>query len=237
MALPVPIPLTLTKRVIISVVLLVVGLGVCRFLVVLAVTIYTALKLLGRSLQMFVQGLEPWGIFIASAGLVVALFGFTVEMEDRQSERIFRAWQVVYQAARAPIAEGSPGNSETTRAVSDREQYTPTSVRQALEYLNRRFSGLWCDEAVGRLFLHLTGSSERMCVIPRKRRESFASLSLSSLNLSGADLAGADLRRTDLRATNLDKADLRDADLLVTAQGVRSTRRPRRQGEVRRWHR
>ena len=171
-------------------------------------TLWVTLKAMGQICLVahkFVSAFEPWGIFVAIFGLVITSIGFMVELEDRQSERIIRAWEsVLTTTARIPI--------------SDVESVPRSSLRQSLEYLNRQFQGRWCHDYVRRLSVYFTGNYRRHCIFPDKRRESLSGLSLTGLDLSRADLRDADLqsatlRNTVLRAAHLDRAKLTEADL------------------------
>ena len=132
------------------------------------------------------------------AAVVATLMGFmvtfTVDLEDRQSERTFRAWQVV-------------------RGFENREGGAAgSSLREALQFLNREFDGALCIPPVGWISDYLTGN-RRECVFPRKNRESLAELEARRTNLTGADLSGADLSGADLTHADLSGADLSGADL------------------------
>ena len=163
-----------------------------------------------------VRGFEPWGIvftgigvFLTGLGVAIALVTIMVELEDRQAERIFRAWQVMLT---------EPAGS---------------SQREAAEYLNREFDGFMCRSWVNSLSIRLTGNSRRGCLIPKKERELLAGIRAASANLTGvnlpnaflpvanltgaillgADLTGADLTDADLPGANLTDANLTRADL------------------------
>ena len=97
---------------------------------------------------------EPWGIILTLIGLVIALITVVVDLEDRQSERTFRAWQVV-------------------REYEDRAGAPGSSLREALQFLNREFDGAWCGFLVSWTSQRLTGN-RRECLFPRKVGESLA---------------------------------------------------------------
>ena len=122
-------------------------------------------------------------------GVVIALITILVELEDRQSERTFTAWQVV--------RAGAVGSSH----------------REAVEYLNREFAGFLCEGWVNSISRLLTGNRRRECLIPKKERESLAGLQAAGADLAGADLTDADLMIADLTGANLTGADLTGADL------------------------
>ena len=151
-----------------------------------------------------------------------------LELEDRQSERIFRAWEVVITASSSPGTRGA--------RVDGRQLYAAdTSARQALEFLNRDFSGRFCGSVVGIVSEATTGNSRRTCVFPRKRRESFNGMRLARMNLEGAWLPGAELTfgyldQVNFEGANLQKAILRHAVLTRARLRDADLRRARLQG-------
>ena len=166
-----------------------------------------------------VRGFEPWGIFLVFVGLFFSLVGFMLEVDDRQSERIFRAWEIVFDV--------HDFDDEISQDMGS------SALRQALEYLNRDFGGEWCWDIVEDASVYLAGHPYRNCVFPRKNGESFARISLPRMDLTGialphADLRGAtlhdailndayligtDLRGAEMQGTEIRNADLRDAEL------------------------
>ena len=152
---------------------------------------------------------EPWGVLCAFVGVIVASVGLMIDLEDRQSARVFRAWEVVLIATASP-PEASPDNS------APQVRRTGSSTRQAMQYLNRQFAGAGCFWWVTTLSKQLTGNDHRGCIFPAKQREALVSLSLSYSNLSNARLRSAELARSALRGTDLATADLRDANLQNT---------------------
>ena len=146
-------------------------------------------KCIGRRSHRFVHKFEPWGIILTLVGLVIALIAIVIDLEDRQSERTFRAWQVVWgfeSHVRESNANPHPGTFGS-------------ALRQALEFLNRKSDG----------FLY---------VIPKKHKESLAGFrgrraNLSSISLTDADLTGTDLTRANLTGADLTGANLTGADL------------------------
>ena len=158
-------------------------------------------------LNRWVHTFEPWGIFLTFIGLLVALIGLMIDLEDRQSERIFRAWGVVLSVTTTPLN----ASSDTQIAAS-----AGSSVRQALQYLNRDFTGRGCFGWVAFLSEFLTGNNARGCIFPEKDRESLRNLSiphavLEDIELSHAELSGAILRKVDLYGAKLQHADLENA--------------------------
>ena len=185
--------------------------------------VWKAAKQVGLGLHRFIRGFEPWGVLIAIVGLFVTMLGFMIELEDRQSERIFRAWEVVLQATREASEIEQIDVRDTDHLYRKYSTTSGSSVRQALEYLNRDFSGRWCLEGIKNVSIYFTGNMGRTCVFPRKRRENFDNITLRFINLSQAalrhasfgraDLRGADLTGADLQLANLQVADMRGADL------------------------
>ena len=115
-----------------------------------------------RTSHRLVRGFGPWGIVLTLISVTIALITIVVDLEDRQAERTFRAWQIV-------LAERSAGSSQ----------------REALEYLNRTFDGSVCGSWVNWVSKRLTGNSRRECIIPRKERESLAELATINAGLPG----------------------------------------------------
>ena len=138
------------------------------------------------------------------AGVIAGLVAFMLELEDRQSERIFRAWEVV-------IAASSASGTRAAQVDGTRLYEADTSARKALEFLNRNFDGWFCSSIVGMVSEVTTGNSRRNCVFPSKRRESFKGLRLARMNLRGAWLPGAELTFGYLDQVNLAKANLQNA--------------------------
>jgi uncharacterized protein YjbI with pentapeptide repeats len=137
-----------------------------------------------------IKAIEPWGIVLAVLGLIFSIGATAIEAEDRQSERIFKAWETA-------LADNAAASSR----------------RQALEYLNRDYAGAWCGEIVGILSEEFTGNAQRRCIFPAKSREYFTKISLEKADLSEANLSGADLSEADLSGANLFLADLSWAHL------------------------
>ena len=150
---------------------------------------------IGRGSHRFVHQFEPWGIVLTLIGVAIALITIMVELEDRQAERIFRAWQVVL----------------TVRTAG-------SSQREAVEYLNREFDGRWCSSWMNWVSKQLTGNNRRECLIPKKARESLVGIEAPKANLRDVDLTFANLRDAtladaDLTSAILPSATLTDADL------------------------
>ena len=159
----------------------------------------------GRKAQRFAGVFEPWGIVLTLVGVGIALITIFVDLEDRQSERVFRAWQVVRAF-------------ETSNEEQANVGAQGSSLREALELLNREFDGFLCIPGVRWVSGLLTGDRRRGCLFPMKRRESLAGLLalgavLWGSDLRGADLRGADLRDADLRGAYLMEARLKGANL------------------------
>ena len=67
-----------------------------------------------RCSHRFVRGFEPWGIILTFLGLAIALITIIIDLEDRQSERIFRAWQVVRGFESRAVEFDEPVSKEIT---------------------------------------------------------------------------------------------------------------------------
>jgi len=145
-----------------------------------------------------VQEFAPWGIILTFLSLRVAILSIMIDLEDRQSERTFRAWQIVRGF------ETGPGESDAYVRTGG----SGSSLRQALEYLNREFEAFLCASWVRGISETVTGNLHRTCLILRKIREFLVGISANS-----ADLSGIDLRGTDLSAVKLTRVDLSDANL------------------------
>ena len=151
---------------------------------------------------------EPWGIVFTVLGLAVALVTIVIDLEDRQSDRVFRAWQVVREFEIRNLE--LDGFSIVGAGGS--------SMREAVELLNREFDGFMCVPGVGWISEALTGNDRRECLIPKKKREWLTGLKgpfadLMEAKLEGARLAEAKLRGAYLAGADLAGADLSDADL------------------------
>ena len=188
---------------------------------------------MGRGIDRWVRSTEPWGVvasifarfatfvtFFARFATLVALFlavvALGIEVEDRQSQRIFRAWEVVFDASDI-LDDLSPSQEQTferdTLGSSQPPPVIGSGVRQALQFLNRDFEGLWCGYVIRYASQLMTGNPYRKCVFPDKKRESFNGLRLPRIDISGAQLPDADLTQADLTQADLTQADLTDADL------------------------
>ena len=159
-------------------------------------------------LKRFVEAFQPWGIVFAFLGLLGAVVAFMVESEDRQSERIFRAWDVVLT---------STGQSAYKLTRGDNRLRRPDAgLRRGLEYLNRDFEGRWCNSVANAISVYVTGNDQRRCVFPRKPRELLMVLDLRSTSLQGVQLSDAMLAFSDFRKSFLINANFSRANLLYT---------------------
>ena len=154
---------------------------------------WTWMSTTGKGCHHLVRQFEPWGIVITLFGLVFAAIALMVDLADRQSERTFRAWQVV-------------------REYENREGTSGSALREALQFLNRDFVGAVCKFPIGWFSQWLTGN-RRECLFPLKNRESLAGLEARRVDLEGIDLSGADLSEATLLGVTLRDAILRDATL------------------------
>ncbi|MEO9902346.1 MULTISPECIES: pentapeptide repeat-containing protein [Alphaproteobacteria] len=162
---------------------------------------------LSRTLGRVHQGIvrfEPYGIILAAVGLILTFGTIVLDLEDRQSERIFKGWEIL--ALDHPTVQNS------------------SAKRQALEFLNRKFDGRFCsDSLVPPIIRFLNGNASRRCLIPAKAKEAFPRLvaegtQLHLLNLPGGNLLYAILKEADLWRANLSGANLRWVIGLTQAQ-------------------
>ena len=156
------------------------------------------------------RGFEPWGIFLAILGLLITLTAFLIEMEDRQAERTFRAWEFVLENERVAQAYDAK-RGETLPAYG-------SANAQAIVFLNREFEGRFCTGWLEPVFRWLTGDTRRRCLLPSKQRSSLESRYLRGVHFEDVDLAYADFYKADLasanlKGTNLMRARLGKADL------------------------
>ena len=100
-------------------------------------------------------------IVLTYIGVWIALIAFMVDLEDRKSERTFRAWQVVQGFESRDV-------KPDTRAGA-----SGSSLREALEFLNREFDGFVCGSKVRYLSELLTGNDRRECLFPKKKQRVF----------------------------------------------------------------
>ena len=116
------------------------------------------------------------------------------DLEDRQTERTFRAWEVVLSVPDS-VREDPLGylQQEPLRRT---DFVIGGSLQSAVEFLNREFSGFGCFWGVPWTSNVLTGSLERECIIPRKGREVLDGLIAVDADLSQIDLRGARLSRS-----------------------------------------
>lgn len=156
----------------------------------LLLTSYSGTRNILSNCHRLVRNFEPWGIFLTLFGVGIALVTIVVDLEDRQAERTFRAWQLIVTA---------PSTGSSTRA--------------AFEYLNREFEGFFCGKPIQLISITLTGNRHRICLFPRKERESLAGIKMAGATLPEANLSGANLREADLSLTDLGGVDLSGADL------------------------
>ena len=179
-----------------------------------------------RSLQQVASILTPWGVFIAAGSLLIATIGFAIDLSDRQSERHLRAWQLVFSVT---------GVSSSRINIPEPDLYDRylrgSSVRPALEYLNRASPGIFCFNFLESILDAFSTDNRRRCIVPEKHRVSLAGLDFRGLNLdqiylpfsrlevskledaklTDANLEGANLTDANLRGTDFMNADLREA--------------------------
>ena len=177
----------------------------------------TRAAVLVNSRRMILRQTRRYVTGLTVVGILATLITSWIQLDDRQSERVFRAWDVVLR-----ITNPDQGDRQTTFETDQTAFETGSALRQALEFLNRDFAGFGCLEELGIVqFISeaLTGNPNRQCLIPRKDRESLQGLRAGGADLVGIDLAGgvlygANLASTTLRNANLEGADMRSANLL-----------------------
>jgi hypothetical protein len=143
--------------------------------------------------------------FIAGVAIVIALVGFWLDLQNREEDRVNRAWSLV---AAAKEVEGNLGLIEALETLNARnigmsQLQAPktylSKVKLAQADLNRaNLSGAdltGADLSGARLFMaDLSGAN-------------LFRANLSGVILSMSDLSGADLRWADLPGDNLSEAD------------------------------
>jgi len=157
--------------------------------------LWSASTYTARPIHRFIKAAEPWGIGIAVMGFGLSALMLVIDLEDRQAERTFRAWEVVLSAQDNP----NGGNS----------------IKLALEYLNRQYTPpAWmCGEGIRLISESLTGNWTRTCFIPKKDRASFSAAKFPNVRLRGVNLMEADLTSTKLSGADLREAHLMKANL------------------------
>ena len=166
----------------------------------------------------------PWGVIVGVLAVLLALVTFIIDMEDRQSERLFSAWRFIIEHdqlmrkyedsnnSTAPLIDASLPNSENSNSAKI-SSHVGGAVFQAAELINREVKGQLCASWLQHVFQWLTGSVHRQCIIPYRPRGSLENRYLPYSELAGIDLGSAVLERTNLESSNLICANLRDANL------------------------
>lgn len=157
-----------------------------------------------KRLHRYVDLLEPWGILIAVIALMMSIISFWWDYQDREDERIVRAWQLLLHEA--------SGNSYK---------------RNALEFLVARGEYLYGVDLSGdnfRRYQYLQEANLENAAMPNSflRYVDFSGAILSGSLLDNADLTGsslvnaklnsAKLRDAILQKSNLSSARIRQAD-------------------------
>ena len=157
----------------------------------------------------FMRRLKPRGTwllkFITGLSVLVILLTFVFEMEDRQAERTFRAWETILSVERSKKHNKKGG----THPILPSD-----AMYEAVEYLNREFDGRFCSRFLQSGVHLLTGQHGRECLFPRKRRVDLVRRNFSGAQFVGIHLPSAMLISTDLTRANLAQADLTKARLL-----------------------
>ena len=204
---------------------LIVGLyAVLLFLLLILQTLWAgvlnslhAIRSLGKTVQRTVRVLEPWTLFLAVTGTLLALSAFVFEMDDRQSERKFRAWSIVQNYENLVLRR---------QLDSMRRVHLSGDLKEAIEFLNREFQGFICDDAttepvewtsVRWYSTILTGNSNRDCIFPRKDRVLLSGLNARGAHVPGIDLSGAILEKSNFSHARLSGGNLSNAMLFGTS--------------------
>ncbi|WP_291997260.1 pentapeptide repeat-containing protein [Candidatus Accumulibacter sp. ACC012] len=157
-------------------------------------------KTISHRMRRFVQEVEPWGVIVAAASLLLAVAISWLNLVEAVEDRKFRAWQLIQARV--------PGNS---------------GKASALEYLNSP-DGLFCSKIFGgTLESSLYQGTKSWCLYKIKEITSLLGVNLSSrdldhpLWLGGAKLKGANLTRADFEGTELFVSDLSYANLAMVS--------------------
>jgi hypothetical protein len=128
---------------------------------------------------------------IAALAIIIALAGFWFDLQNREEDRVNRAWSLV---AAAKEVQGNVGLIEALETLNARNiSMNQLQAPKAFLY----------DVKLARAFLtdaHLSGAF-------------LNGANLSGANLVGANLSGAYMNRADLSGAFLNVANLRGADL------------------------
>ena len=162
---------------------------------------------------------QPWGILFAVVGVGIAGLSLLIDLDDRLLDRKYRAWTILLQVSSQTTAttrasltgSNTEDGARSQEIIHGRREGTGTSVRGALELLNRRFDGRWCFDWVQAVSEYTTGNTRRRCILPRQMSESFADFKLPNMILSGAELPEARFHRASLYNASLYDANVRGA--------------------------
>ena len=173
---------------------------------------------IARLVQRAVCTVEPWGIILTSIAVVVTLTALMIELEDRQSQRIFQAWEIVLDASEMlttlrPLPEQGGPDSDPSQNFQP-PPVLGSGVRQALQFLNSKFEASGCFAIIEQISKYLAEGRGRACIFPEKKQESFEGVELpGDIDLSEVQLPNARLLGVNLEETNMTKAKLIEADL------------------------
>lgn len=147
------------------------------------------------SIHSFLSRNGPYGIAIAILGLVITFGTMIVDLGDREALRTFRAWEILSL------------DHENARKGS--------APRRAVEYLNRSFDGFLCADWIGWLVMGpVAGTPARICIVPKKQKETFEGFDFRRVNFESAILPKAGFYDVDLTGANFSNADLHDSIFL-----------------------
>lgn len=139
--------------------------------------------------------LEPYGIILAVIGLLLTFGAIILDLEDRLSERTFKAWEIL--------------------SLENKNINQSSAKRAAIEFLNREYDGFFCSRLIISPFIqYLSGDTTRECLVPRKRREALHGLALDGTSLTNLRAHGAKLNSSSLSGARMAYADLSKAELV-----------------------
>ncbi len=172
----------------------------------------------------FIKALVPYGLIIAVSALLLDVMTFIIDIEDKQSERLFSAWRYVIENDRltrdymansyltAPVVS----NRNTEWVLENNRSDVGGATFRALELINREVEGNLCASWLQPIFRWLSGSVHRYCIIPARQRDSLANRYLPHHDLTGIILDNAEFTGTCFKSSVFTLASLRNADFRET---------------------
>jgi uncharacterized protein YjbI with pentapeptide repeats len=144
--------------------------------------------------------------FLAAVAIVIALIGFWLDLQNREEDRVNRAWSLV---ATAKEVQGNVGLIEALETLNSRS-INMSQLQVPKAYL------FGAKLSAASLFMANLGGANLGGVNLDGARLGAANLAEADLrkaSLVNADLSGANLNRADLRLVKLNGADLAAANL------------------------